>query len=69
MNYYDPAEQGAATAFVGAGCEDWAGRLDAAEDPASTAYYTMHDIAQSRHLPNDVMSSIAIPYGYSVALY
>ena len=68
LQYYDPLEIGAVTAFTGDDCHGWAGRLDATADPALTSYYNRADL-EARHLVNDQISSVAIPQGYSLKMY
>ena len=68
LQYYDPLEIGAVTAFMDSDCHNWAGRFDAAADPKETAYYNTDDI-EKRHLKDDAISSVAIPQGYTVKLY
>ena len=68
LQYYDPLEIGAVTAFTNLDCQNWAGRLDATADPTQTAYYNLADI-EARHLQNDQISSVVIPQGYTLKLY
>ena len=68
LQYYDPIETGAVTAFTNLHCENWAGRLDAAEDPELIYYYNSKDLGE-RHLIDQQISSVAIPQGYTLKLY
>ena len=68
LQYYDPLEIGAVTAFTNLNCGNWAGRLEATADPALTMYYNRADL-EARHLINDQISSFAIPQGYSIKLF
>ena len=68
MRYYDPADRGAVTAFTNLDCTNWGGALHAPVDPKLTAFYNKDDI-QWRHLIDNQISSVAIPYGYSIVLY
>ena len=68
LQYYDPVEIGAFTAYSKVDCQGLSGRFDAAADPKETAYYNMDDM-QKRHIQNDLIYSVMIPQGYTVKLY
>lgn len=65
---YSQADRAAVTVFEDAGCQGKAGRLYATSDPTSKAYFSTSDL-EYNNIRNDEMSSIAVPFGYSIDLY
>ena len=68
FKWYDPAVQGAVIVFKERDCRGDAGRFDADPDPRRPARYT-RSMLEDLGSGGSEISSIMIPYGYSVTLY
>ena len=68
LRHYDSAKHGAVTVFRDSNCRSNSGRFDATYDPKGTRAYTKYDMSV-RNTYNDDMTSVMVPYGYSVKLY
>ena len=68
LKWYDPAEQGAVIVFKDWDCRGDAGRLDAHPNPTKANRYT-RSMLEDKGSGGSEISSIMIPYGYSVTLY
>lgn len=68
LNYFDKATRGAVTAFGGSECKEPAGRFDAHDDKTKKKEYNMDDL-HTAGLWDNMIDSIAVPWGYAVELY
>ena len=68
MRYYDAKERGAVTLFENKGCAGPSGAFFATQKPSEQALYNTNDLVKG-HLADNTVSSVMVPYGYSVQLF
>jgi hypothetical protein len=68
LHYYDPAVQGGVTAFRAEDCTGDFGFFPATKNKQSTAWYNLDEI-KKRHLENDAITSVMVPYGYDLKVW
>lgn len=68
LQYYDSAKRGAVMLFSNYDCHEISAYFISNTDPHQDQEYTRADM-QYLGMPNDVVSSVMVPYGYSVILY
>ena len=68
LNYFDPTTRGAVTAFADTECKGHIGRFDGPVDRTLDAYFGLDDL-QNAGFSDNAISSVAVPWGYTVELF
>ena len=68
LSHYDAKERGAVTLFANKGCAGQSGAFFATQEPTEEAMYNVKDLIKG-HIAENTVSSVMVPYGYSVKLF